>query len=116
LRFFFVFRQSDQKRYSVSQRGCFNNVSKFNIGKNRKRFIEKFDQNSLVKNWTQIAPIYIHHGTEDDIIYYDKNVEVTIKNWSKNGSEVSLRKYEGQDYYTLALLYQLNIIKDFETH
>ncbi|MCP4122960.1 MAG: hypothetical protein GY751_14510 [Bacteroidetes bacterium] len=91
-------------------------VFKFKIGKNRKNLIAKFDQNSLAKNWTPLAPIYIHHGTDDDIVYYDKNVEVVIKNLNRNGGSTYLRKYDNHDHYSLALLYLTNMIADFETH
>jgi hypothetical protein len=84
--------------------------------KDKSRLISKFAQNDLSDGWKPIAPIYIHHGTEDDIVYYFQNPEPTVKNLNKLGGNVTLVKYEGHDHYSLAKLYLLNMIAEFEQY
>jgi hypothetical protein len=84
--------------------------------KDKSKLISKFAQNDLSDGWKPIAPVYIHHGTEDDIVYYFHNPEPTVKNLNKLGGNVTLVKYEGHDHYSLAKLYLLNMIEEFEQY
>ena len=81
--------------------------------KNKKRIVQMFRESCLHEGWSPKAPIYVHHGTDDDIVFYDKNVEVMVNNLNKEGGKVVLRKYDGHDHYSLALLYFLSMIEDF---
>jgi len=73
-----------------------------------------FADNCLHDDWQPIAPIFLHHGTADDIVYYDKNVEVALNNWNQLEGKAILRKYENHDHYSLAFLYLLSMVEDFE--
>ena len=81
--------------------------------KDRDRLISKFYQNDLSDGWTPKAPIYLHHGTKDDIVYYPFNVETTVRNLNKLGGDVKLVKYDGHDHESLDKLYLLNMIEEF---
>ncbi|MBD3351931.1 MAG: hypothetical protein GF364_10640 [Candidatus Lokiarchaeota archaeon] len=81
--------------------------------KDKSKLISKFAQNDLSDGWTPKAPIYIHHGTKDDVVMYIFNAKTTVNNLNKRGGNVELVKYEGHDHYTLDKLYLLNIIEEF---
>lgn len=81
--------------------------------KDRDKLISKFVQNDLSDGWTPKAPIYLHHGTKDENVYYSFNADTTVRNLNKLGGNVELVKYEGHDHYTLDKLYLLNIIEEF---
>ena len=83
---------------------------------NKIELLKKFDKSNLTYGWKPIAPIYFHHGTDDDIVYYDNNVEIAVNNLSDNGANTHLVKYEKHNHYTLAHLYLLNMLTDFEKH
>ncbi len=53
-----------------------------------------FRESCLHEGWSPKAPIYVHHGTDDDIVFYDKNVEVMLNNLNEEGGKVMLRKYD----------------------
>ncbi|MCP4457727.1 MAG: hypothetical protein GY816_06825 [Cytophagales bacterium] len=114
---FFKYEVNDQMDVLIDRPSSRpSKILKFTAGETRKKLVEKFDQNSLVDNWKPIAPIYVHHGTDDNIVYYKKNTEVMVNNLNSNGGKVYLKKYEGHNHYSLALLYLSNMIADFETH
>lgn len=69
-------------------------MSKHILGrKNKKKLTKMFAANCLHNGWQPIAPIFVHHGTADDIVYYDKNVEVALTNWKQLGGKAILRSY-----------------------
>jgi len=82
--------------------------------KSKKHILQQFEAQCLHNGWTPAAPIFVHHGTNDDIVYYDKNVEIMVNNLNKPTGKVVLRKYKGHDHYSLAFLYLLSIVEDFE--
>ncbi|TFG19451.1 MAG: hypothetical protein EU533_06810 [Promethearchaeota archaeon] len=84
--------------------------------KDRDKLISKFAQNDLSDNWAPKAPVYIHHGTNDETVPYPFNTEVTVNNLNYQGGDVELVKYEGHDHYTLDKLYLLNIIEEFDQY
>lgn len=84
--------------------------------KDRDKLISKFAHNDLSDNWKPKAPVYIHHGTEDENVPYPFNAENTVNNLNNQGGDVELVKYEGHDHYTLDKLYLLNIIEEFEQY
>ena len=82
--------------------------------KSKKQILSQFSAQCLHDNWTPIAPIFVHHGTKDDIVYYDKNVEVMVNNLNQRNGKITLRKYEGHNHYSLAFLYLLSMVEDFD--
>jgi hypothetical protein len=80
------------------------------------QLIKKVEINELAKSWSPVAPIYLNHGTDDDIVYYNNNVDVALKCLRKNGGKVMLRKYVKHDHYTLAKLYLLRMVDDFRKY
>lgn len=84
--------------------------------KDRDKLISKFAHNDLSDNWAPKAPVYIHHGTDDDIVPYPFNTETTVNNLKNQGGNVELVKYEGHNHHTLDKLYLLNIIEEFEQY
>lgn len=85
-------------------------------GKNKKILLDKIDQNSLHKGWKPIAPIYIHHGKEDDIVIFKSNADVAAESLNEAGGNVTLRAYEGHDHYTFVFKYILTMLEDFEKY
>ena len=84
--------------------------------KDKNKLISKFAHNDLSDGWTPIAPVYVHHGTEDENVFYPFNTETTVNNLNKLGGNVVLVKYEGHDHYTLDKLYLLNMIDEFNQY
>jgi acetyl esterase/lipase len=79
----------------------------------RNELISKFAQNDLSDGWSPRAPLYIHHGTRDDLVYYHFNAETTVNNLNKLGGDVELVKYVGHDHESLDKLYLLNMLEAF---
>jgi len=89
-------------------------ITPFTIS-DKNRLISKFAKNSLSNDWTPKAPIYIHHGTEDDIVYYPFNTELTVQNLKEKGGNVTLIKYQDHDHYTPAKLFLLDMLEILNT-
>ena len=82
----------------------------------RETILSKFEKNDLAHNWTPNAPIYVHHGTMDTDVPYIFNAETTVNNLNDLGGNLILRKYKGHDHESLAQLYLLNMVDDFEQY
>ena len=82
----------------------------------RAKLLQKFEDNSLVDGWTATAPLYIHHGTADDTVYFDYNAEVFVDKQNKRGANTKLFKYEGHNHESLLELFTLNMVKQFDSH
>ncbi len=76
--------------------------------------INKFSQQSLAHGWSPKAPVFLHHGTRDDVVYYDNNALITKNNLNRNGGDVILYTYNNHNHYSLVLLYLLKMIEDFD--
>ena len=72
--------------------------------------ISKFAKNDLSDGWAPKAPLYIHHGTRDDIVYYPLNAELTVENLRNNGGNATLVRYDDHDHYSPAKLYLLDML------
>ncbi len=81
---------------------------------NKGELISKFAKNDLSDGWAPKAPIYIHHGTEDDIVYYPFNAEITVENLQDQGGNVSLVRYDNHDHYSPAKLFLLDMLSVIE--
>lgn len=77
--------------------------------------LANINMHSLITGWTPVAPIYMYHGTLDDIVFYEGNADVTAQSLNANGGTVELITYEGYDHYTPALLYLLDMVSKFDT-
>ncbi len=83
---------------------------------NRGELLEKFEEVDLMKGWTPIAPIYVHHGTEDDVVYFDYNADIFVEEMSKKGADVKLVAYEGHDHVSLVQLYLPKTLEQFSKY
>lgn len=79
----------------------------------KDRLFSKFAQNELAHDWTPIAPVYIHHGTNDGTVPFTLNADLTVNNFNNQGGTAELVKYDGHDHESLDKLYLLNIIEEF---
>ncbi len=91
-----------------------SNIVRILTEENRNSMMKSFRKNALAHNWSPKAPIFVHQGTEDDIVFYYTNTEVMVNNLNRNGGDVTLYAYEGHDHYSLVMLYLLKMIEDFE--
>ncbi len=79
-----------------------------------QHMINQTERSNLSSGWQPIAPLFLHHGTEDKTVPYDNNPEVALKYYKENGGTATLIKYEGHNHESLGLLYIENVIKEFE--
>lgn len=68
---------------------------------------------NLSSGWYPIAPLFLHHGTEDKTVPYNDNPEVALKYYKEHGGNATLIKYEGHNHSSLGLLYIENVLKEF---
>lgn len=83
-------------------------------GKDKSKLLKSFRTNSLAHGWTPKAPIFVHQGVDDDIVFYDQNTEIMVNNLNRLGGNVTLYAYEGHNHYSLVMLYLLKMVEDFE--
>ena len=79
---------------------------------NKSALLSKFSKNDLSAGWAPKAPLYIHHGTTDDIVYYPFNAELTVDNLNNEGGLTTLVRYEGHDHYSPAKLFLLDMMRE----
>lgn len=80
----------------------------------KAKLLNSFRVNGLAHGWAPKAPIFVHQGVDDDIVFYDQNTEVMVNNLNRLGGDVTLYAYEGHNHYTLVMLYLLKMIEDFD--
>ncbi|OSY89284.1 hypothetical protein WH52_01165 [Tenacibaculum holothuriorum] len=76
--------------------------------------LANIEAHSLITGWTPVAPIYMYHGTFDDIVFYEGNADATAQSLNTNGGTVELITYQGYDHYTPALLFLLDMVTKFD--
>ncbi|MCS4533631.1 alpha/beta hydrolase family protein [Neisseria montereyensis] len=72
-------------------------------------------KSDLVVGWKPKAPIFVHHGDNDELVPYDNNAEVAVNTYNKNGGKATLVKYPGHTHISLGALYIKNIIDEFNS-
>jgi len=87
---------------------------KFLSNDEKEQFMKSFRYNSLAHGWAPQAPVFVHHGTADDIVYYNNNAALAVDNWNRNGGNAQLYSYANHNHYSLVMLYLLNMIADFD--
>ena len=87
---------------------------KFLSNEEKEQLMNSFRYNSSAHGWAPQAPIFVHHGTADDIVYYNNNAALAVDNWTRNGGNAQLYTYTNHDHYSLVMLYLLNMIADFD--
>ena len=68
--------------------------------------------NSFHKGWKPTGKVYLHHGTEDNIVPYF-NTEDAMFGLSEAGGDITLYKYTGKTHFNATALYMNNTLKDW---
>lgn len=82
----------------------------------KQTLLANIDEHSLFSGWTPIAPIYMYHGTSDNIVYFEGNADATAQSLKANGGNIELIAYNNYNHYSPILLYFKDMIAKFNTH
>jgi acetyl esterase/lipase len=63
-------------------------------------------------DWHPRAPVFLHHGSHDDIVPYF-NAQMAVESMRRLGGRVRLYPYLGQDHYQPVNTYLLRTLADF---
>jgi dienelactone hydrolase len=85
----------------------------------RKQFLDDVDnemrlalQDSDRYDWKPLAPVYLHHGTHDDIVPFF-TAQMAFEAMRARGGRVTLYPYLGKDHYQPANTYVIRSLADF---
>jgi acetyl esterase/lipase len=63
-------------------------------------------------DWETLAPVFLHHGTHDDIAPFF-NAQMAFEAMRASGGRVTLYPYLGQDHYQPSNTYVIRSLSDF---
>lgn len=77
-------------------------------------FKQVLRQISTDRDWSPVAPIFLHHGTDDSLVPYFNSVDAYngLRDSARGG--ISLFSYKGEDHTTFVPTYISKVIDEFE--